>query len=155
MVFSLGMNVRIHFHSNCLSLCGWLLLLRLADIHAPSSESIFPTINVPTNPVKQTQPIFQVIEIHVRFVLALLFFSGNTFCAKSWKNRVNRKSQITQKSSVTRQTNFTAHFPNTLISVTSLFAEGEISLCSFLIFFYFPLCVTPALIIEQMTCYNS
>lgn len=32
------------------------------------------------------------IEIHVRFILALLFFfSGNTFCAKSWKNRA--KSQ--------------------------------------------------------------
>ena len=152
MVFSLGMNVRIHFHSNCLSLCGWLLLLRLADIHAPSSESIFPAINVPTNPVKQTQPIFQVIEIHVRFVLALLFFSGNTFCAKSWKNRVNRKSQITQKSSVTRQTNFTAHFFNTLISVTSL-QKGKISVCSFSIFFFFMLCVTPALI-EQMTCYK-
>ena len=53
------------------------------------------------------------------------FFSGNTFCAKSWKNRANRKSQITQKSSVTPQTNFTAHFSNTLISATSLFAEGE------------------------------
>ena len=53
------------------------------------------------------------------------FFSGNTFCAKSWKNLANRKSQITQESSVTRQTNFTAHFSNTLISVTSLFAEGE------------------------------
>ena len=134
------MNVRVHFHSNCLSLCGWLILLRLAHIHAPSSESLFPTINVPTNPVKQTRPAFQVnklIEIHVRFILALLFFfSGNTFCAKAWKNRTNRKSQITQKSSVTRQTNFTAHFFNTLISVTSL-QKGKISLCSFSIFFFF------------------
>ena len=140
MVFSLGMNVRVpDFHSNCLSLCGWLLLLRLAHIHAPSSESLFSTINVPTNPVWRTQPAFQVIDfqIHVRFILALLFlFSGNTFCAKSWKNRTNRKSQITRKTSVTRQTNFTAHFFNTLISVTSL-QKGKISVCSFSIFFFF------------------
>ena len=61
----------------------------------------------------------------VLYLRCYFFFSGNTFCAKSWKNRANRKSQITQKSSVTGQTNFTAHFSNTLISATSLFAEGE------------------------------
>ena len=76
----------------------------------------------------------------------------NTFSAKSWKNRANRKSQITQKSSVTRQTNFTAHFPNTLISVTGLFAEAENFFMQFFNFLLFS--VTPALI-EQMTCYNS
>lgn len=159
MVFSLGMNVRVHFHSNCSSLCGWLILLRLAHIHAPSSESLFPTMNVSTNPVKQTQPAFQVnklIEIHVRFILALLFFffPVTLFVLNRGKTeqiaRVRSPKNQVLLDRLTSQPTFLIPWYRSPVYLQ----KGNISLCSFLIFFNFLLCVTPALI-EQMTCYNS
>lgn len=148
MVFSLGMNVRVHFHSNCLSLCGWLLLLRLAHIHPPSSESVFPTINVPTNPVKQTRPAFQVnklIEIHVRFILALLFFFPVTLFVLN----LGKTEQIAKVRSPKNQV-LLDRLTSQYLDIGNQFAEGE-NFC--MQFFKFMLCVTPALF-EQMTCYK-
>ena len=61
----------------------------------------------------------------VLYLRCYFFFPVKLFVLNRGKTEQNRKSQITQKPSVTRQSNFTAHFFNTLISVTSLFAEGK------------------------------
>ena len=140
------------FHSNCMSLCGWLLLLRIAHIHPPSSESLFPTIN----PVKQTRPAFQVnklIEIHVRFIPALLYFFPVTlFVLNSGKTeqiaRVRSPKNQVLLDRLTSQPTFLIPWYRSPVC-----RRGKFLYAVFQLSFFFMLFVTPALI-EQMTCYK-